>query len=79
MPLSRSAQRKAEGIERYANTIHEDTTPPFRVFAKTQTVARGAVVENKRLGSGLGFAREVQASYPPKCGRGLSTPPAAPE
>jgi acetolactate synthase-1/2/3 large subunit len=25
IPLSPSAQRKAEGIERYANTIHEDT------------------------------------------------------
>jgi hypothetical protein len=70
MPLSRSAQRKAEGIERYANTTHEDTAPPFRIFAKPQTVARGAVVENKRLGSGLGFTRELQASYPPNCRRG---------
>ena len=43
---------------------------PFRVFDKIQTVAPGAIVENKRLGAALAFARELQASYPPNRRRG---------
>jgi hypothetical protein len=43
---------------------------PFRVFDKIQTVAPGAIVENKRLGAALAIARELQASYPPNRRRG---------
>jgi hypothetical protein len=47
---------------------HEGVGLPFRVFDKIQTVAPGAIVENKRLGAALAFARELQASYPPRRG-----------
>jgi hypothetical protein len=40
------------------------------VFDKIQTVAPGAIVENKRLGAALAFAQERQASYPPNRRRG---------
>src|SRR5262252_3641570 len=40
------------------------------MFDKIQTVAPGAIVENKRLGEALAFARELQASYPPNRRRG---------
>jgi hypothetical protein len=49
---------------------HEGVTLPYRVFDKIQTVAPGAIVENKRLGEALAFARELQASYPPNRRRG---------
>jgi hypothetical protein len=49
---------------------HEGAALPFRVFDKIQTVAPGAIVENKRLGAALAFARELQASYPPNRRRG---------
>jgi hypothetical protein len=49
---------------------HEGVALPFRVFDKIQTVAPGAIVENKRLGAALAFARELQASYPPNRRRG---------
>ena len=49
---------------------HEGITLPFRVFDKIRTVAPGAIVENKRLGAALAFARELQASYPPNRRRG---------
>jgi hypothetical protein len=49
---------------------HEGVALPFRVFDKIQTVAPGAIVENKRLGEALAFARELQASYPPNRRRG---------
>ena len=49
---------------------HEGIALPFRVFDKIQTVAPGAIVENKRLGAALAFARELQASYPTKHRRG---------
>jgi hypothetical protein len=42
---------------------HEGIALPFRVFDKIQTVVPGAIVENKRLGAALVFARERQASY----------------
>jgi hypothetical protein len=41
-------------------------------------VARGAIVENKRLGAAPAFTRELQASYPPNHRRGDSTTPAPP-
>jgi hypothetical protein len=44
---------------------HEGVALSFRVFDKIQTVAPGAIVENKRLGAALAFVRELQASYPP--------------
>jgi len=43
---------------------HEGVALPFRVFDKIQTVAPGAIVEKKRLGEALAFARKLQASYP---------------
>jgi hypothetical protein len=49
---------------------HEGVALPFRVFDKIQTVAPGAIVENKQLGAALAFARERQASYPPNRRRG---------
>jgi hypothetical protein len=49
---------------------HEGVTLPLRVFDKIQTVAPGAIVENKRLGAALAFVRELQASYPPNRRRG---------
>jgi hypothetical protein len=49
---------------------HEGIALPFRVFDKIRTVAPGAIVENKRLGEALAFARELQASYPPNRRRG---------
>ena len=49
---------------------HEGVALPFRVFDKIQTVAPGAIVENKRLGAALAFVRELQASYPPNRRRG---------
>jgi hypothetical protein len=42
----------------------------FKVFDKIQTVRPGPIVENKRLGAALAFARELQASYPPNRRRG---------
>ena len=49
---------------------HEGVALPFRVSDKIQTVAPGAIVENKPLGAALAFARELQASYPPNRRRG---------
>ena len=49
---------------------HEGVALPFRVFDKIQTVAPGAIVEKKRLGEALAFARELQASYPANRRRG---------
>jgi len=41
---------------------------PYRVFDKIQTVVPSTIVENKRIGAALAFARELQASYPPDVG-----------
>jgi len=49
---------------------HDGVTLPFRVFDKIETVAPGAIVENKRLGAVLAFVREQQALYPPNRRRG---------
>ena len=56
---------------------YEGVALPFRVFDKIQTVAPGAIVQNKRLGAALAFARELQASYPPNRKARRSTTPAA--
>ena len=73
-PLARElAGQKAEVVNypdgRFA-VWHQGVALPFRVFDKIQTVAPGAIVENKRLGAALAFARERQASYPPNRRRG---------
>ena len=73
-PLARGlAGKKAEVVNypdgRFA-VRHEGVALPFRVFDKIQTVVPGAIVENKRLGAALAFARELQASYPPTGRRG---------
>jgi len=41
------------------------TSVPFRAFDKIQTVAAGAIVENKRLGAALAMLKEQQAAYAP--------------
>jgi hypothetical protein len=43
----------------------QGTSVPFRVFDKIQTVASGAIVENKRLGAALALVKEQQALYGP--------------
>jgi hypothetical protein len=73
-PLARElAGQKAEVVNypdgRFA-VWHQGVALPFRVFDKIQTVAPGAIIENKRLGAALAFARELQASYPPNRRRG---------
>jgi hypothetical protein len=73
-PLARGLAGKKAGVvncpdARFA-VRHEGVALPFRVFDKIQTVAPGAIVENKRLGAALAFARELQASYPPNRRRG---------
>ena len=73
-PFARGlAGRKVEVVNypdgRFA-VRYEGVALPFRVFDKIQTVAAGAIVENKRLGEALAFARELQASYPPNRRRG---------
>jgi hypothetical protein len=44
---------------------HGGVALSFRVFDKIQTVAPGAIVENKRLGAALAFVRELQTTHPP--------------
>ena len=73
-PLARGlAGRKVKVVNypdgRFA-VWHEGAALPFRVFDKIQTVAPGAIVENKQLGAALAFARELQALYPPNRRRG---------
>jgi hypothetical protein len=65
-PVARGlAGKKAEVVNypdgRFA-VRHEGVALPFRVFDNIQTVAPGAIVENKRLGAVLAFARELQLS-----------------
>jgi hypothetical protein len=43
----------------------EGTSLPFRTFDKIQTVAPGAIVENKRLGAALALVKQQQDAYPP--------------
>ena len=80
-PLARSLVRKKVEVVNYPDgrfaVQFEGTSLPFRMFDKIQTVQPGAIVENKRLGAALAFARELQASYPPNRRRGDPTPAAA--
>jgi hypothetical protein len=73
-PLARELAGKKVEVVNYPDgrfaVRHEGIALPFRVFDKIQTVAPGAIVENKRLGAALAFARERQASYPPNRRRG---------
>jgi hypothetical protein len=69
MPLAPELAGKKVEVVNYPDghfaVRHECTALPFRVFDKIQTAAPGAIVENKRLGAALAFARELQASDPP--------------
>jgi len=73
-PVARGLAGKKVEVVNYPDgrfaVRHEGVALPFRVFDKIQTVAPGAIVENKRLGAALAFARERQASYPPNRRRG---------
>src|SRR4051812_20144803 len=73
-PLARGLAGRTVEVVNYPDgrfaIQYEGATLPFRVFDKIQTVAPGAIVENKRLGAALAFARELQASYPPNRRRG---------
>jgi hypothetical protein len=73
-PFARGLAGKKVAVVNYPDgrfaVRHEGVALPFRVFDKIQTVAPGAIVENKRLGAALAFARERQASYPPDRRRG---------
>ena len=73
-PLARGLAGKKIEVVNYPDgrfaVRHEGIALPFRVFDKIQTVAPGAIVENKRLGAALAFARELQAAYPPNRRRG---------
>jgi hypothetical protein len=73
-PLARGLAGKTVEVVNYPDgrfaVRHDGGALPFRVFDKIETVAPGAIVENKRLGAALAFARELQASYPPNRRRG---------
>jgi hypothetical protein len=73
-PFARELADKTVEVVNYPDgrfaVRYEGGALPFRVFDKIQTVAAGAIVENKRLGAALAFARELQASYPPNRRRG---------
>jgi hypothetical protein len=68
-PVARGLAGKRIDVVNYPDgrfaVRHEGVALSFRVFDNIQTVALGAIVENKRLGAALGFVRELQASYPP--------------
>ena len=65
-PLTRGLAGKTVEVVNYPDgrfaVRHDGVALPFRVFDKIQTVSPGAIVENKRLGAVLAFARELQAS-----------------
>ena len=68
-PFARGLARKKVDVVNYPDggfTVQfEGTSLPFRVFDKIQTVAPGAIVENKRLGAALAMVKEHQATYAP--------------
>ena len=68
-PVARGLAGKKVAVVNYPDgrfaVRHEGIALPFRVFDKIQTVAPGAIVENKRLGAALAFVRELQASAKP--------------
>src|SRR3712207_4278401 len=61
-PLARGLAGKTVEVVNYPDgrfaVRHDGGALPFRVFDKIETVAPGAIVENKRLGAALAFARE---------------------
>lgn len=65
-PLARGLAGKKVKVVNYPNgrlaVRHEGVVLPFRVFDQIETVAPGAIVENKQLGAVLAFIRE-QASF----------------
>jgi hypothetical protein len=73
-PVARGLAGKKVEVVNYPDgrfaVRHEGVALPVRVFDKIQTVAPGAIVDNKRLGAALAFARELQALYPPNRRRG---------
>jgi hypothetical protein len=73
-PLARGLTGKTVEVVNYPDgrfaIRHDGGALPFRVFDKIQTVAPGAIVDNKRLGAALAFVQELQASYPPNRRRG---------
>jgi hypothetical protein len=68
-PFARGLARKKVDVVNYPDgrfTVQFEGTPlPFRVFDKIQTVAPGAIVENKRLGAALAMVKEHQSTYAP--------------
>src|SRR3954466_12299810 len=73
-PLARGLAGRTVEVVNYPDgrfaVRHDGVALPFRMFDKIETVSPGAIVENKRLGAALAFARELQASYPPNRRRG---------
>ena len=73
-PLARGLAGKTVEVVNYPDgrfaVWHDGVALAFRVFDKIETVAPGAIVENKRLGAVLAFVQELQASYPPNRRRG---------
>ncbi len=73
-PLARGLAGKTVEVVNYPDgrfaVRHDGVALAFRVFDKIETVAPGAIVENKRLGAALAFVQELQASYPPNRRRG---------
>jgi hypothetical protein len=80
-PLARGLAGKTVEVVNYPDgrfaVRHEGVTLPFRVFDKIQTVAPGAIVENKRRGAGVRAGAAGRISAEPSAGR--STTPAAAE
>jgi Winged helix-turn helix len=68
-PFARGLVRQKVDVVNYPDgrfAIQFEGTPlTFRVFDKIQTVAPGAIVENKRLGAALAMVKEHQATYAP--------------
>src|SRR6202035_3226884 len=68
-PFARGLVGKKVDVVNYPDgrfAIQFEGTPlTFRVFDKIQTVAPGAIVENKRLGAALAMVKEHQATYAP--------------
>jgi len=67
--FARGLVRKKVDVVNYPDgrfAIQFEGTPlPFRVFDKIQTVAPGAIVDNKRLGAALALVKEQQAASAP--------------
>jgi hypothetical protein len=68
-PFARGLVRQKVDVVNYPDgrfAIQFEGTPlTFRVFDKIQTVAPGAIVENKRLGAAPAMVKEHQATYAP--------------